>query len=351
LKVFKKKGGFFQMKKIIGILLAGAMLTSAFAADFSAQVKMKGSLLNYNGNDFQVFKMGTDNGADYNQLLSTSVTADKAGAELKFWLGSVASVDMDKIATDPEAAITMKDAVITDTSKFKIWIQPMDMLKITFGQNGFNLNQESIDYYRSDSGIDSFGYSVNVAMNGFALDFMMAPGYNNFWFNGKEVASTALKAEYAADFGKINAILVANANFKDIKFGAGYANNFGGIDMWANVLGYVNDGFNKLRVELFGKGNVDAFSWAAFVPVDINIPGKVTVAAGLVAKVSYQLDACGVDLYINKGDVTKWGTGTSIQVRPGVRFNVGSASMEIQADMNIGDTFTLDVPLMCNLSW
>jgi hypothetical protein len=331
LKVFKKKGGFFQMKKIIGILLAGAMLTSAFAADFSAQVKMKGSLLNYNGNDFQVFKMGTDNGADYNQLLSTSVTADKAGAELKFWLNG--------------------NAVVTDTSKFKIWIQPMDMLKITFGQNGFNLNQESIDYWRSESGIDSFGYSVNVAMNGFALDFMMAPGYNNFWFNGKEVASTALKAEYAADFGKINAILVANANFKDIKFGAGYANNFGGIDMWANVLGYVNDGFNKLRVELFGKGNVDAFSWAAFVPVDINIPGKVTVAAGLVAKVSYQLDACGVDLYINKGDVTKWGTGTSIQVRPGVRFNVGSASMEIQADMNIGDTFTLDVPLMCNLSW
>jgi hypothetical protein len=331
LKSLKKKGGFFQMKKIIGILLAGAMLTSAFAADFSAQVKMKGSLLNYNGNDFQVFKMGTDNGADYNQLLSTSVTADKAGAELKFWLNG--------------------NAVVTDTSKFKIWIQPMDMLKITFGQNGFNLNQESIDYYRSDSGIDSFGYSVNVAMNGFALDFMMAPGYNNFWFNGKEVASTALKAEYAADFGKINAILVANANFKDIKFGAGYANNFGGIDMWANVLGYVNDGFNKLRVELFGKGNVDAFSWAAFVPVDINIPGKVTVAAGLVAKVSYQLDACGVDLYINKGDVTKWGTGTSIQVRPGVRFNVGSASMEIQADMNIGDTFTLDVPLMCNLSW
>jgi hypothetical protein len=331
LKSLKKKGGFFQMKKIIGILLAGAMLTSAFAADFSAQVKMKGSLLNYNGNDFQVFKMGTDNGADYNQLLSTSVTADKAGAELKFWLNG--------------------NAVVTDTSKFKIWIQPMDMLKITFGQNGFNLNQESIDWWRSDSGIDSFGYSVNVAMNGFALDFMMAPGYNNFWFNGKEVASTALKAEYAADFGKINAILVANANFKDIKFGAGYANNFGGIDMWANVLGYVNDGFNKLRVELFGKGNVDAFSWAAFVPVDINIPGKVTVAAGLVAKVSYQLDACGVDLYINKGDVTKWGTGTSIQVRPGVRFNVGSASMEIQADMNIGDTFTLDVPLMCNLSW
>jgi hypothetical protein len=328
---FSLNGGFFQMKKIIGILLAGAMLTSAFAADFSAQVKMKGSLLNYNGNDFQVFKMGTDNGADYNQLLSTSVTADKAGAELKFWLN--------------------ENAVVTDTSKFKIWIQPMDMLKITFGQNGFNLNQESIDYWRSDSGIDSFGYSVNVAMNGFALDFMMAPGYNNFWFNGKEVASTALKAEYAADFGKINAILVANANFKDIKFGAGYANNFGGIDMWANVLGYVNDGFNKLRVELFGKGNVDAFSWAAFVPVDINIPGKVTVAAGLVAKVSYQLDACGVDLYINKGDVTKWGAAGAIQVRPGVRFNVGSASMEIQADMNIGDKFTVEVRLMCNPSW
>ena len=33
------------MKKIVGILLAGALVTSAFAADFNAIVKMKGNVL------------------------------------------------------------------------------------------------------------------------------------------------------------------------------------------------------------------------------------------------------------------------------------------------------------------
>ena len=33
------------MKKIIGILLAGALVTSAFAVDFSAKMKMRGDVL------------------------------------------------------------------------------------------------------------------------------------------------------------------------------------------------------------------------------------------------------------------------------------------------------------------
>jgi hypothetical protein len=228
----------------------------------------------------------------------------------------------------------------------------MDMLKLTFGNNNFNLNQESIDWWRSNSDAgESFGYSATITSGAFSADIMIgAADAGNYWYDGKDFGRTALKVQYGADFGTINALFTAD-NFKDMKFGAGYKGAFGPVNMWVNVLAFVNGGFNKVRPELFANGSVDAFSWAAFVPVDINIPGKVTVAAGLVAKVSYQLDACGVDLYINKGDVTKWGAAGAIQVRPGVRFNVGSASMEIQADMNIGDKFTVEVPLMCNLSW
>ena len=320
------------MKKIIGILLAGALVTSAFAADFSAQVKMKGSLANFDGSNFKALSMGVDNGADYNQLFATSVTADKAGSEVKLWLNG--------------------DAITTDTFKFKVWIQPIDMLKLTFGNNNFNLNQESIDWWRSNSDAgESFGYSATITSGAFSADIMIgAADAGNFWYDGENFGRTALKVQYGADFGTINALFTAD-NFKDMKFGAGYKGAFGPVNMWVNVLAFVNDGFNRVRPELFANGSVDAFSWAAFVPVDINLGDSVSVAPGLVAKLSYQLSACGIDLYINKGDVTKWGAAGAIQVRPGVRFNVGSASMEIQADMNIGDTFTLDVPLMCNLSW
>ena len=331
------------MKKIIGILLAGALVTSAFAADFSVQVKMKGSLANFDGTNFKALSMGVDNGADYNQLFATSVTADKAGSEVKLWLNG--------------------DAITTDTFKFKVWIQPIDMLKLTFGNNNFNLNQESIDWWRSNSDAgESFGYSATITSGAFSADIMLGTqsskdadgndvdAVGKFWFDGKNFGRTALKVQYGADFGTINALFTAD-NFKDMKFGAGYKGAFGPVNMWANVLAFVNGGFYKVRPELFANGSVDAFSWAAFVPVDINLGDSVSVVPGLTAKLSYQLASCGIDLYINKGDLTKWGAAGAIQVRPGVRFNIGSASMEIQADMNIGDGFTVDVPLMCNLSW
>ena len=333
MKVFKKKGGFFQMKKIIGILLAGALVTSAFAADVNAQVKMKGSLANWNGSDFKALSMGTDNGADYNHLLKFSANLDKAGTEVAFWIND-------------------DSAVVTDHSLFKIWVQPIDILKLTFGCVDFNLNQETIDWYRSNSDAGkSFGYSAQLSVSGFVLDLMLANAYNKPWFDGEGISRTAVKAQYGADFGTISALLTANDTFKSIKFGAGYNNTFGSVNMFVNALGWVGeDGFEKAKVELFGKGNVDAFSWAAFVPVEIAVGDDVVVTPGLVAKLSYQLSACGVDLYIAKGNLTKW-PEDALTVRPGVRFNIGSASMEVQAAMNITDKVTLDVPIMCNLSW
>ena len=42
------------MKKIVGILLAGAMAFSAFAADLTGGVRLAGELFNYNGTSEEV---------------------------------------------------------------------------------------------------------------------------------------------------------------------------------------------------------------------------------------------------------------------------------------------------------
>ena len=44
---FDLNGGFFQMKKIVGILAAAAIATSVFAADVSASTKIDGTLFSF----------------------------------------------------------------------------------------------------------------------------------------------------------------------------------------------------------------------------------------------------------------------------------------------------------------
>jgi hypothetical protein len=84
LKVFKKKGGFFQMKKIITGIAALAMLTSVFAVDISARLVEKGSIAGGYGSDAYIFGMGKTHQKD-DDLLEFAFSGDKAGANLIIW--------------------------------------------------------------------------------------------------------------------------------------------------------------------------------------------------------------------------------------------------------------------------
>ena len=75
------------MKKIIGILLAGALVTSAFAADVSAKVKVDGSLFNLD-KDGNVSALKVEHKSEgWNPDLSLSINGDRAGASMSFYYG------------------------------------------------------------------------------------------------------------------------------------------------------------------------------------------------------------------------------------------------------------------------
>ena len=227
------------MKKIVGILLAGAMAFSAFAADVSAKVQLEGELFKFSDGSMAALNIDKPSDQHWNPLLNVAVNGDKAGAEFAIFTGS------------EEAAGGWNKGKGVHVNRFKLWMSPIDGLKLNFGLFGTGLNQESILYSKSESNPEGYGYAVSYAANGFGLDLAFLPGWGAAWFSKAKggdaaVAETVLKVEYAADFGKINVLLDAKDTFETLKFGAGYANTFGGVQMFANVLGYVDNGIREI---------------------------------------------------------------------------------------------------------
>ena len=102
------------MKKIIGILLAGALVTSAFAADVSAKVNILGSAFNFNANGNKVGALAiAEGGQGWNPSFQMSVNGDVAGASMSFF--------------DPKATGAVSNV------NYSIWFKPIDMLKVTVG--------------------------------------------------------------------------------------------------------------------------------------------------------------------------------------------------------------------------
>ena len=69
------------MKKIIGILLAGAMAFSAFAADVSAKVQLEGELLNITDGAVNALNINKPSDQHWNPIMNFAVNGDQAGAE------------------------------------------------------------------------------------------------------------------------------------------------------------------------------------------------------------------------------------------------------------------------------
>lgn len=345
------------MKKIVGILLAGAMAFSAFAADVSAKVNLEGELLNITDGAVNALSINKPSDQHWNPIMNFAVNGDQAGAEFAVFTGSI------------ESAGGWNKGFGVHANRFKIWMSPFAGFKFIFGLNGFNLNQETITYSKTDSGVEAYGYGINYSNSGFSLDLAFLPNgsgsheWGASWFakpkdGDVSIGGTALKAEYAADFGKINGILYAASTFKDLKFGLGYSNNFSGINMFANVLGYVNDGFNKLRVELFANGNVDAFSWAVFVAPNMGLAGDFSMDLQLVAKAAYNFGSVNAYLLIgenasNIGLVNNKAFELSIQ--PGVDGNIGGAGWNVGLRLNLAKpddmTVKFAIPVSISMGW
>ena len=110
------------MKKIVGLLLAGAMALSAFAADLTGAVRLEGDLFKYDGKTKQVDAlMIKPHQESYWGPLTLSISSDRAGGTLKMWDGGA-----DKLSV----------------GKWAIWFKPMDMLKVNLGAIAKDLNKK-----------------------------------------------------------------------------------------------------------------------------------------------------------------------------------------------------------------
>lgn len=363
------------MKKIVGIIAAVAMATSVFAADVSAKVEILGRIFNYNASSKQAGLFAVTEGLrSWNPVFSLAVSGDKAGASVKFY--------------DNDLNVTPQGVRNLETVNYNIWFQPADILKINVGQWSTNLNQEKIDWSHTETGIDDVGVAFNIASNGFTFDAFFVTKWSNanwhnegvsygsdgakYWFtktddNDAVIGQTYLKVGYGADFGTINAMLDATNSFKTLKFGAGYANTFGSVNMFVNAIAAIDtskdDAFGKFRGEAFVSTNIDAFGISAFIAGeyvgktnvgfsgwrigDISTPEKAAVGASL--KFTYGINGYTPYLYIK--DVNFLADNFSMEVKPGVTFNVGTCAFDIAVDMTLQEKVVIDVPVGMTVSF
>ena len=344
------------MKKIVGIIAAAALLaTSVFAADISAKVQLEGNLFSYNGTTeaMSMFKIDKPSDQSWNPIFNTSVSSDRAGAKFCVFTGNSEAVG----GWNGGKQVGAKD--------FQVWMSPADGFKLIFGSNDFNLNQEHITWSKTDSGIGGdFGYSLSYNSNGIGIDLMLNPGWGNDWMAKAKNGDPALKPmgfkfTYGADFGTINFLLKAadgadkdgkNKNFNDLKFGLGYANNFDGINIFANFLGYMQNDFNKIRVELYAEGNADALAWKVFPTVNYDLKAKKdNLAVGLVARLDYALDGFGAYLYVESANFLA--DPFAITIKPGVSGNLSGAGWDVALQLDIAKKTNISVPVSFNYGW
>lgn len=372
------------MKKIVGIIAALAMATAVFAADVSAKVVLNGNLFKYNA-DKSMSAMDIDKpGAQHwNGLFSLSANNDNAGASFSVWTGEQFSMWHPGIQNGLIG--WWNDGKVMLASRWQIWMRPVDGLKLIYGLNGFKLNEEHIRWSKSDSGAEDYGYSINYSNDGLSIDFALLPGLGTSWMSKADggdalIGKTAFKFGYSADFGNIGALFVADKSadkdgkvksFNNLKFGAGYSNNFGGVQFFTNILGYMNNDFQKLRAEFYAAGNADAFGWSVFPVVEYyaaeganpwkDDKGKNDgpVEVFLLAKGTYALDGCQAYfefadlqglLHFGK-DANDWDGGNRANFKFGATGNVDGASWDAGVQLIIGEKVNFSIPVEFSFGW
>lgn len=375
------------MKKIVGILLAGAMAFSAFAADLTGGVRLAGELFSYNGTSEEVKGLMLKNENQfYHVPLTLSISSDRAGGTFK---------------------MCDKDSDTMISGDWAIWFKPMDMLQVNLGKIAKSMNTESITYTNRVLNYDSFGASLDVNVDAFSATLSVVPGKAGYWFdNGmatlkddvikaaKEEAKKAanydamtdeqkkafdkkfdeeaakastsdikdmaealkieqkanfktlnLYAQYAADFGTISAMFDFSENFKKISIAAGYKNTFGDITMFADAAVVLKENANKFYVDADVVYAKDALNAQAYVLFDAPFEGiaKDTIHVKTLAKVSYNLGS--VTPYLQFSDDNILASSFACQIKPGVTGSVGIMNYEVAAQFDIAKKVNISVPV------
>ena len=356
------------MKKIIAITaMVAAAAGIAFAADVSAATKINGNVMSYDGakESFSLLKEGNDSHDYANPNLVFSIEGEKAGATIK-------------LTTDGS---NLNVAQTTQT----IWFKPIDLFKVSVGKYDIALNKEQIDWTESETGLGGNGFVFSVNTSGFGLDVMFNEGDFNQWFTKDKdtdalIKEFAVKASYGADFGTVGAFFdytgktkdedavaatdatygwvdgdddpstiptwgvvspakaATEATYKDaeMKFGAGYRNNFAGVDVFGQVVGKViGSKFTYIRPELYASGSAGDLGYSAFVAPKIYTDGSDTdPEVELVAKLTYKVGEVTPYVYFkDKNLLAKKFTST---VKAGVNGNLDGMGWNVWLQLDTG---------------
>jgi hypothetical protein len=348
-----KKEDFFKMKKIVGIIGAALLASSIFAVDFSAGVRLQGSLFNFNDGAVTILEEHCEN-QFYQKPISFAISSDTAGGALK--LSSVKGG---------------ADAVTTDA--WSIWFKPVDSLKITVGRWSTNLNQEHIGWCNTDSGIETDGYALSLGLDSFSWDLFLASG-NGKWFvtvpkeGDAAVAELYTKFQFGADFGTVNAMFNAINTFKDFRFGAGL--NLAGlpVGLWFNVIGiYAAEDFQRIRVEADVSGSVDSLGYELFIAGGYHMNAAGVGAAnaftgvegwhvggtygladaeafvGFYAKLSFPIGNLGG--FVELKDSNVLAKDFNMTINPGFTANVGGCEIKAGINLTAAKNVVVDVPV------
>ena len=365
------------MKKIVGIMAAAAIATSVFAADIAAATKISGKLFDYDADKTLSLFTERNDSHDYAQPNFTmSISDDKAGATVK-------------ITTNNYGGNTYSAPAVTTQT---IWFKPVDALKITVGDYDIALNKEQIDWTESKTALGGKGFLASVNVEGLGIDFGIEAN-EQFWIKKADGVDASLtpffvKASYGADFGTIggfakitltaaqpakdavpgkgyyfdeetgeakpnkgtDAVAAVDAK-KDILFGAGYRNNFSGVDAFLNVVADLTEKLDWVRPELYAGGSADAFGYQLFVAplIYTNSDLNKDAECEVVAKVTYAMD--GFTPYAYFKDANLLAKDFAATVKLGATGSVGAMGWNAWVQLDVADKTAFSVPFELTMSF
>ena len=347
---------------------AAALLCAAsmFAVDISSTVQMEASIINDDANDnIEFFTLKNKNQKDADALIFSAST-DKAGANFQLWY--------NYDGTNGENIYTEEGGKDGDANKSKqvhglrirgvnLWFKPIDALKVTVGDINLDSYKEQIFWWHGVYGekpgtwgafggeyIAGNGFKLDVTpMDGLDITAAIFPGIDTPWVStaaNSGYMGYGFKVKYTYGAGSVAAVWADKGKGKDKIIGIGSDYNADGLYFFGNVNFRFNGdfAFQAVTIDDFVKYSLDAFTIAAHLPVSIYKAGD-TMKVGLHAsvKATYALDAATIYfLASNEPD----GDGGwlfddfkfKMTFKPGVTFNVGSASFDvaIRADVDAG---------------
>lgn len=331
------------MKKIVMGIAALAMAASIFAADVSINFKGIGNLFDMQFTDgakpqFLGWNDPWDQEYSWSSTgLGFAYYGDKAGCSFEF----------------DNRDVTVK------ASKF--WLQPVDMFKITLGSNEVALPKEQIDWDGTVFVSDYEGWLFSVTpIKGLAIDLGLGTnqpnGWScNYWYGAKNYGAATMgeivaDASYTIDnVGTFKAVYDYNDKVNTI--GLDYAGAFGNVTV-SPAVAYKFDGdtVNAIAADFYGTVGIDSLAIAAYAKADYDLAASSDALAILAkAKFSYALDFGTAFFYVKDANVMA--KQFAMTVEPGIDFNVGSASLEVAAKLDIGSTTELSIPFSYKVSF